>query len=124
VSKGLAIACVALTIALTVYGQLILKWQVLQAGSFPSDPAGRAEFLLRLLINPWVLSVFAAAALAAVSWIAAMTRFELSAAYPFISLTFVLVLILSSVFFDEAITPAKTIGVGLILAGLVAASQP
>jgi uncharacterized membrane protein len=106
-----------------VYGQLILKWQVTDAGSFPSDWGDRVQFLAKLFVNPWVLSVFAGAALAAILWMAALTRFELSAVYPFVSLSFVLVLILSSVFFGEAITPAKTIGVGLIIAGLVVASQ-
>jgi uncharacterized membrane protein len=122
-SKSLGALCVALTIGLTVYGQLVIKWQVLDAGQFPAGWADRAEFLGRLLVNPWVLSVFAGAAIAAVSWMVALTRFDLSAVYPFVSLSFVLVLILSSVFFNEAITPAKTIGIGLIIAGLVVGSQ-
>lgn len=122
-SKSLALLCVALTIALTVYGQLIIKWQVLEAGNFPAGLGDRVTFLLKLLANPWVLSVYLAAAVGAVSWMAAMTRFELSAAYPFISLSFVLVLILSGVFFGEAITVAKSVGIGLIAAGLIVGSQ-
>jgi drug/metabolite transporter (DMT)-like permease len=122
-SKGLAVLCVAMTIALTVYGQLVIKWQILDAGDFPTGWNDRLEFLGRLLINPWVISVFAGAALAALFWISALTRFDLSVAYPFMSLSFVLVLILSSVFFGEAITPLKTIGIGLIVAGLAIGAQ-
>jgi multidrug transporter EmrE-like cation transporter len=123
VGKGLAALCVAMTILLTVYGQLVIKWQVLSAGDLPSDWSGRIGYLGQLLVDPWVISVFAGAALAALFWISALTRFDLSVAYPFMSLSFVLVLILSSVFFQEAITPAKTIGIGLIAAGLVVGSQ-
>jgi drug/metabolite transporter (DMT)-like permease len=122
-SKSLAALFVALTIGLTTYGQLIVKWQILGAGDYPSGWGARIEFLARLLINPWVISVFVGAFLAAMCWITALTRFDLSVVYPFMSLSFVLVLILSSIFFSEAITPAKTIGIGLIVAGLAIGSQ-
>ena len=122
-SKSLAAAFLAITIALTVYGQLVIKWQVIDAGSFPGTWGERISFMGRLLINPWVISCFAAAGIAALFYIAALTRFDLSVAYPFMSLSFVFVLILSSVFFGEAITPLKTIGIGLIVAGLAIGSQ-
>jgi drug/metabolite transporter (DMT)-like permease len=122
-SKSVAALLVGVTIGLTVYGQLIVKWQVLGAGDFPAGFGDRMQFLGKLLINPWIISVFAGAFVAAMCWITALTRFELSAAYPFVSLSFVFVLILSSVFFNEAITPAKTIGIGLIVAGLAVGSQ-
>jgi multidrug transporter EmrE-like cation transporter len=122
-TKAQAAFCVALTIGLTVYGQLVVKWQVLQAGDFPAALGDRVEFMFRLVANPWILSVFAAAAIAALAWMAAMTRLELSVAYPFVAITFALVLVLSGVFFDEAITTAKTFGVGLIILGIVVASR-
>jgi len=115
---------VGATIVLTVYGQLIVKWQVDRAGELPASLGGKAEFLLRLATSPWVLSVFAAAAVAALCWMAAMTRLELSRAYPFVGLSFVLVLVLSAVFFDEQLTSFKVAGVALIVLGLVVGSQP
>jgi multidrug transporter EmrE-like cation transporter len=114
---------VALTIALTVYGQLIVKWQVNRAGDLPAGTWDKVEFLLRLAVNPWVISVFVAAAIAALSWMAAMTRLELSRAYPFVGLSFVLVLILSAAFFDEPLTAWKIAGVLLIVLGLVVGSR-
>ena len=95
------------TVLLTVYGQIAIKWQVLAAGPFPADPGEKAWFLARLLVNPWVLSALAAGLLASVSWMAAMTRLELSHAYPFMSLAFVLVMVCSAWFFSEPITPLK-----------------
>jgi drug/metabolite transporter (DMT)-like permease len=116
-------AYVAATIALTVYGQMIVKWQVDEAGEFPATVSGKLEFLLRLLANPWIISVFAGAAIAAVAWMAALTRFELSRVYPFVALSFVLVLFLSALLFDEAVTWPKVVGVLLIVAGLTVGSQ-
>jgi multidrug transporter EmrE-like cation transporter len=114
---------VGLTVALTVYGQLIVKWQVGRAGQLPAGTLEKVEFLLNLAVRPWVISVFAAAAVAALSWMAAMTRLELSRAYPFVGLSFVLVLVLSAVFFDESLTVAKVAGVLLIVLGLYVGSQ-
>lgn len=61
--------------------------------------------------------------LAFLCWMAAMTKFELSYAYPFMSLSFLLVLILSAVLFREPMTIAKTVGVTLVVVGLIIASR-
>ena len=114
---------IAFTILLTVYGQVVIKWQVLGAGAFPEAPADKLHFLFALLLNPWIISAFAAALLASVFWMAAMTKLQLSHAYPFMSLAFVLVLLASGVFFHEPITLPKIIGVALVVAGLVVGSQ-
>lgn len=114
---------VFLTIFLTVYGQIAIKWQVTAAGAFPADPEGKLLFLAKLLLNPWVISALAAALLAAVSWMAAMTKLDLSHAYPFMSLAFILVLVLSALVFHEPVTLPKIAGLTLICAGIVVGSQ-
>lgn len=111
------------TVLLTVYGQIAIKWQVLEAGPFPADPGEKMWFLARLLVNPWVLSALAAGLLASVSWMAAMTRLELSHAYPFMSLAFILVMVCSAWFFSEPITPLKVTGIALVVLGIVVGSQ-
>jgi len=110
------------TIALTVYGQLILKWRMDQLGPLPAGFGGGLRHLLGLLIDPAVLSSFGAAFLASLAWMAAMTRFELSYAYPFMSLNFVVVLVLSVAFLGETLTLHKVLGVALIVIGTVVAS--
>lgn len=111
------------TVLLTVYGQIVIKWQVLQAGAMPDESAQKIEFLARLLLNPWILSGLAAALLASVTWMAAMTKLPLSHAYPFTTLAFVLVIVLSGVFFHEAITPLKLAGAALVVIGIIVGSQ-
>ncbi|MDN5836061.1 MAG: EamA family transporter [Nitrosospira sp.] len=112
-----------LTIIFTVYGQIVLKWQVIGAGDFPEDYSDKLLFIMRLLLNPWVISGFLAAFLASLTWMAAMTKLELSHAYPFMSLNFVFVIILSSLLFQETITPPKIVGLSLIILGIVVGSK-
>jgi multidrug transporter EmrE-like cation transporter len=110
---------IALTILFTVYGQVVIKWQVSQAGAFPPEFNQKILFILHLLLTPWVISALAGAFLASLFWMAAMTQFELSFAYPFMSLAFVLVLILSTMLFHEQVTWTKVAGTLIIISGLV-----
>jgi multidrug transporter EmrE-like cation transporter len=114
---------ILLTILFTVYGQIVIKWQVNASGPLPIELSEKILFLLGLLLNPWVISGFACAFLASLSWMAAMTRFQLSYAYPFVSLTFVLTIICASIFFNESITTQKAIGLAAIVAGIIIGSQ-
>jgi uncharacterized membrane protein len=54
---------------------------------------------------------------------AAMTKFDLSHAYPFMSLNFVLVLVLSAWLLSEPVTLQKILGIALIVAGTMVASR-
>ena len=114
---------IALTILFTVYGQLILKWQVSKAGALPDTIGAKIGFLFGLLLNPWIVSGFAAAFIASLCWMAAMTKLPLSHAYPFMSLAFVLVMFLSALFFHEPLTWPKVIGISFIVCGIVLGSQ-
>ncbi|QDU05840.1 putative 4-amino-4-deoxy-L-arabinose-phosphoundecaprenol flippase subunit ArnF [Gimesia chilikensis] len=111
------------TIIFTVYGQLILKWRIGRYGDLPDSLSDRIQFLFRLLLDGYILSGFIAAFIASLFWMAAMTKFQLSYAYPFMSLAFVLVMFLSAFFFNEPVTLAKTLGLTLIVAGIIIGSQ-
>lgn len=111
------------TIFFTVYGQLIIKWQMAKVGPLPEVFSGKIFFLLQMFFNPWILSAFFSAFVASICWMAAMTKFELSHAYPFMSLSFVFVLGLSGLFFHETITLPKLFGVLLIMTGIIVGAQ-
>src|SRR5699024_12209791 len=88
------------TILFTVYGQLVLKWKINDYGSLPAAFLDKITFLMQLFLNPWILSGLLAAFLEALSWMAAMTKFEISYDYPFMSLSFVLFFIFFVFFFE------------------------
>ncbi|WP_455921242.1 EamA family transporter [Pseudomonas putida] len=116
-------AYILATIAFTVYGQLILKWRIGQLGVLPAGTFDKLKFLVGLLFDPAIFSGFAAAFLASLAWMAAMTKFELSHAYPFMSLNFVVVLLLSGWLLSEPISLQKVFGVALIVLGTLVAAR-
>ena len=111
------------TLGFTVYGQLILKWRIAHFGPLPAESLDKLKFLLGLLFDPAIFSGFAAAFLASLAWMAAMTKFDLGHAYPFMSLNFVVVLLLSGWLLSEPMTMQKALGVGLIVLGTVVAAR-
>lgn len=111
------------TIVFTVYGQLILKWRIASFGPLPLDTTEKLKFLISLLFDPAIFSGFAAAFLASLAWMAAMTKFDLSHAYPFMSLNFVVVFLLSGWLLSEPMTLQKVFGVGLIVLGTIVAAR-
>lgn len=111
------------TLLLTVYGQLIIKWQVLKLGPFPQHFPDKLALVSNLLINPWIISAYFAALVASFTWLLAMSKLQLSHAYPFMSLAFVLVMGFSAFLFDEPLTTRKLLGMGLLVLGLIIGSQ-
>lgn len=111
------------TVVFTVFGQLVLKWRVNLHGDLPDAFVEKLTFLLKLFLDPWVVSGFVSAFVASLFWMAAISKLELSFAYPFMSSAFVLVLFLSVFLFNEALTWQKLAGLTLIVAGLVISSQ-
>lgn len=112
------------TIFFTVYGQLILKWRMSIVGvSLPNDLLDKIQYLFKLVFDPFIFSGFASAFIASFFWMAAMTKFELSYAYPFMSGAFVFVFILSILFFDEVVTWQKILGLTFIIIGIYISSR-
>jgi len=118
--RSLAWTLVAATVLLTAVGQILIKWQASKASAAATN--GPLSDLLRglqLLLNPWVLAGLLAAFLASACWMVAMTRLELSEAYPFTALNFVLILLAGHYLFSEPVTWGRLLGTLLIIAGVV-----
>lgn len=111
------------TIFFTVYGQIVLKWRINGVGTLPENITDKVVFLVKLLFDPWIFSGFFAAFIASFFWMATMTKFDISYAYPFMSGAFVLVFLLSVILFQEPVTWQKIIGLILIVTGIIVTSR-
>lgn len=105
-----------LTILLTTYGQLIVKWRISLLPNLPTNLAVKFIYLTKtIFVDIYIISGFFAAYLAALCWMSAIKTTSLSVAYPFMSLTFPLVIILASLFFSEPIHLKQIIGMMLLV---------
>lgn len=110
---------IAATVLLTVYGQLVLKWQASLSEPLPHGAFSTLGYLGHMLLNPWVISGLLAAFAASLCWMMALKKLPLSTAYPFTSLSFVLIMVCAALFLNEPLTASKVIGTALIMAGIV-----
>ena len=122
-SNLFAYSMVFLTILLTVYAQFVVKWRVVSAGLLPASWTDRTAHMFSLVLDPWVITAFMAAFLASVTWMFAMTRLQISHAYPMTALTFVIVVIGGAFLFNEPLTTPKIAGIALIVIGIYVGSQ-
>jgi len=99
----------------TVIGQMFVKKAALDLG----ESAGVSAFLT----NPFIISGLALAGVAAFSWFKALQVYKLSYAYPFMSLSFLFVALLSSYVFGEQVRVTQWIGLGIVLLGLYVGSR-
>jgi len=114
---------VAATILLTSYGQLVIKWQATSYQPTTQGLLGRLPPVAQLLLQPWVISAFVAAFVASLCWMLAVSRLELSRAYPFMALNFLIVCAVAVPLFGEVFTLTKAIGLITVIAGLIIISQ-
>ena len=108
------------SLLLTVYGQIILKWRISQL-NFVSNNSFLSNFLQysKLIIDPFIFSAFFSAFIASVFWMKAMTKLDITKAYPFMSLAPVMVFLFGILFLGEQFTWGKVIGLILIAIGVI-----
>ncbi len=112
-----------ITILCTVAGQLMFKYATNSLGEMPATLADGATFLIKAMLNIYIIGGFFLAFVASLSWIFAVSRMELSLAYPFTSLNFVFVMIFSAIIFQEQLSLLRVLGVLAICLGVFLISR-
>lgn len=108
------------TLFFTIYGQLVLKWRLKTlAFELPEGALNKLYSLVKLVFDPFIFSGFISAFVASLFWMAAMTKFEISKAYPFMSLAPALIFLLSVLFLEETFTWGKVLGLLFIMLGIL-----
>jgi len=108
------------TLFFTVYGQIVLKWRLSSLKVIlPEGIWDKIIYLVKLIFDPFVFSGFASAFIASLFWMAAMTKFEITTAYPFMSIAPALVFVIGVLFLGEAFTIGKVVGLLFIILGII-----
>jgi len=78
---------------------------------------------IAVALNPFVIMGMACYAFSILSWMGVLSKVEVSVAYPFLSIGYILAAVMGYYFLSEAITPMRIAGIGLICAGLFCISR-
>lgn len=112
---------VLLYVLLNASGALIIKNYLNHAGTVSFDSISAAlKSLWKIFTAPQVIGAFAALFGAAIAWIIALSRMDLSVAYPVaVGLNFGVVVGISLFFYGEPVTLQKLIGLSLVFMSIV-----
>ncbi|MBE1446251.1 multidrug transporter EmrE-like cation transporter [Paenibacillus sp. OAS669] len=103
------------SVLLGASGQILMKW-----GVDGVKPAGAALLTWTGLKAYWpVIAGIGSYGLSSIFWLLALKQFPLSTAYPMISLSYILVMVLSFFLFQETLSVQKWCGAILISAGVL-----
>jgi multidrug transporter EmrE-like cation transporter len=111
------IGLILLSVALNALAQILLRWG---ARSAPLLADGRSlAAMVDTLFRPGILGGLACYGLSVLVWIRVLGMAEVSFAYPFLGLGFVLVMLAGWQLFGEPLTPARVAGTALIAFGVL-----
>ncbi|MDE2120072.1 MAG: EamA family transporter [Betaproteobacteria bacterium] len=114
-----AFALVLTGVLLNATAQLLIKAGAATAGQF-SFTAGQILRAGLHFATQWqILAGLACYAISVVVWILALTRVQVSIAYPMLSLGYVVTAFAAWWLFGESLTPQKLAGIAIIIAGVV-----
>lgn len=107
------------SILLGAVGQVLLKVSARNLHRLTAGNGPVSQSLLRLVAMPvmWVGIVLFAVSM--LLWIKALTTAPLGLAYPMVSLGYVVVAVLSWIFFGESVTMWQILGIATIIVGVI-----
>lgn len=103
---------------LVVAGQLFLKSGLSNFGEINSFGLLMSKILF-IIFNPHVFLGLVLYVFSSALWLIILSRTSLSFCYPFISISYVLIVITSRIFFNETIDLYKIFAIILIIAGVI-----
>jgi len=119
-----SILLILLSISIAVGGQIILKIGMNRIGSINVNSFQTlGKFFSEVIKSPLVWVGLLLYVLSAAIWLVVLSAVDLSFAYPFIGVTYVLVLILSKFILKEDINPLRWAGAAIITIGVVVISR-
>jgi len=105
-------------VLLNAAAQLLLKAGTNAVGHFEFSAANIVPIGLRLALEPFILGGVACYVVSLVVWIMALSRVEVSIAYPMLSIGYVINAVAAWYLFGESLTALRLTGIGFIVVGV------
>ena len=105
-------------VLLNAGAQLLLKAGTNSVGVFEFSRDNIVPVGWRLATEPHIVGGLACYVISVVVWVMALSRVEVSVAYPLLSIGYVVNAIAAWYLFGEAVTPMRLAGIGTIIVGV------
>jgi multidrug transporter EmrE-like cation transporter len=116
-------ALLLVAICLTVTGELLLKTGMNRYGELNVSMSTLVPTAVKLFTSPWVVGGFVFVFSGALFWLAVLSRWNLSVAYPMLSISYVIGIAASIFILKEKVGPVQLLGVLVIILGVFLVSR-
>jgi len=105
-------------VLLNAGAQLLLKAGTNSIGAFAFSPGNLLPVGIKVASNPFIVAGLGCYVISVVVWIMALSRVEVSLAYPMLSIGYVVNALAAWYLFGEALTAQRLVGIGTIIVGV------
>jgi len=105
-------------VLLNAAAQLLLKAGTNAVGPFEFSTVNAVPVGMKLALEPHILGGIACYVVSVVVWILALSRVEVSVAYPMLSIGYVVNAVAAYYLFGEAVSATRLVGIGVIILGV------
>ena len=106
-------------VLLNAAAQLLLKAGTNRIGAFSFALENVVPIGVKIASSPHVLAGLSCYAVSVVVWILALSRVQVSIAYPMLSIGYIVNALAAWALFGESLTAQKLVGIGFIVVGVV-----
>ena len=114
---------IALSISSSVVAQTIIKLGVTKPEGASNEAVSVMAPIMMIIQSPLVMMGLLLYGIGALAWIMVLSRLNLSYAYPFLALNFVLITLISRVVLGEVVPTLRWFGLGFICVGIFLVSR-
>lgn len=116
--NGTSFLLILIGVLLNAGAQLLLKAGTNAVGHFAFERGNILPVGWQLATEPHIIGGIACYVISVVVWILALSRVEVSIAYPMLSIGYVVNAMAAWYLFGEAVTPMRLLGIGIIILGV------
>ncbi len=116
--NALSFSLILSGVLLNAAAQLLLKAGTNAVGHFAFSAENLIPVGLKLAFEPHILGGIACYVVSLVVWIMALSRVEVSIAYPMLSIGYVINALVAWHFFGESVNAMRMAGIGVIIVGV------
>jgi multidrug transporter EmrE-like cation transporter len=111
------------TVLTNAAAQIMLKQGMMSLGSLTLTSDTITQRVFQIIFNPWVFIGLTTFVISMASHLFVLSKVDLSFAYPFLSLAYVVVAVIAWLVFKEELGAYKIMGIVLICAGTILIAQ-
>ena len=115
----LTLGLILATVTASACAQLALKLGMSSPAVTAAVPQGGRELILAVAGSPLVWTGLTIYGLSVAVWLWILSRVELSLAYPFVGVSFIIVMLFGTFLLQETVSPMRVIGTLLIATGCI-----